>query len=969
MYLKFNTNQSAPPQSSAGQTIQPDNTRLESKDFFEAAKNGNLDIVNQCINEQKTNHKKINVQDEQGNSALLLAASAGHLAIVNSLLEVAGIAINLTNKFGDTPLIEAARNGHEAVVEELTKQADLNHRNMQGLTAANEAQVNGHTRILWRLQAHSLFRLVVEAKNDVTAIEQYLAENNPISPKVINARADDGTTLLGFAAHRGKRAVVMCLLKLPGIHVNAENDNGDTPLTLAVNGADLLQKKQAENTAASLASVYIWWGQPAIALLRMATLAISNNNLQLIQDLIQDLIDHGADLLHKNKAGYTAASLAPLYIGSGSPTTSLLRRATFFQTIKTGDLSAIEQIIQENRNWPAILNAIINAFGDTALIWAARNGQRNIVMLLLRAGADISLRNSVQKTAVDEARQNGHLDILKLFHSGAHFLDAVLLGDLAFVKGYLIDHPEAATYCDPCGNSALILAATYDRLYIMHLLLKQGGSCINEANCNDDTALIWVANSKNLEQGEKLAVVNAFLRMPGIEFDKANNKGNTALIAAASLGSPAVVQALLTKGADLYHANNAQKTPMDCALASKSPRRPKVVALLKMAQSEDLLKAVSTNNLERVHKYVAESRKNRNLCKVVNEDGDTPLLLAVRKGNLNIVRILVTVACFINATNKMGENALSYAVNNGNWDMVLVLLDAPGSQIEIVEQVSKFNDTTILMVESLLKTGANPGLQNIQITAADLLKLEALKNAAAEEKMARFLKRQLAAKVETIIQPCESSYDGYINPALKIFGTKQNKMANERWEIFILLKNEDGEVGMRSGVKSETDGYNNLRVTSQFDFSMFKSMSADDVRNRLGYRNGHPTLALDFKKLDKDQYDTLPVFSGGWLLRNDSGALKRIQVYWSSGRYSAGRAFSADQTGLLQLCTAYHLMMEYGKDFIVEFYHHADISISKYMTNKAKGGMSYHWEYLIQAVSQLMPGEKQNNSTPVVGSF
>ena len=44
-------------------------------------------------------------------------------------------------------------------------------------------------------------------------------------------------------------------------------------------------------------------------------------------------------------------------------------------------------------------------FVETALIAAARTGNREIVTLLLRSGADAELRDSEGKTALDRARE------------------------------------------------------------------------------------------------------------------------------------------------------------------------------------------------------------------------------------------------------------------------------------------------------------------------------------------------------------------------------------------------------------------------------------------------------------------------------------------------------------------------------------------------------------------------------------
>lgn len=225
--------------------------------------------------------------------------------------------------------------------------------------------------------------------------------------------------------------------------------------------------------------------------------------------------------------------------------------------------------------------------------------------------------------------------------------------------------------------------------------------------------------------------------------------------------------------------------------------------------------------------------------------------------------------------------------------------------------------------------------------------------ALSDEGIAEFFNKHLEDKVNTIsISPYPLERDGGINPALKIFSANnQNTFENGRWEIFVVLIDELRKVGLRSGVKSDTWDYNNLRVTEQFNFSLFPPVTTSEIKDRLlRSRSGHPSLALDFKQLDHDVFRTLPVFTGGWLIRNDLLSQKRLQVYWSSGRYS--RDLSFEQTHLLELCVAFNLMTEYGKDFKVEFYPYRSITMENFIEGRAFGGKGYDWKLIVEEVHQ-----------------
>jgi hypothetical protein len=224
-----------------------------------------------------------------------------------------------------------------------------------------------------------------------------------------------------------------------------------------------------------------------------------------------------------------------------------------------------------------------------------------------------------------------------------------------------------------------------------------------------------------------------------------------------------------------------------------------------------------------------------------------------------------------------------------------------------------------------------------------------LKKTATTKEVIDFFNKHLEGKLGVMSL---SSYpldrDGGLNPALKIFsGTNQNKIENDRWEVFVILRNELGKVELRSGVKSETWDYDDLRVTEQFNLSLFSNSVASDIKQRLlNYRGGHPSLALDIKQLDKGVFQTLPVFAGGWLIRNDLSFQKRLQVYWSSGRYN--RDLSVEAIHLMQLCAAFNLMTEYGKDFNVEFYSFESITMEKFITKSVSGSKAYDWKFVLE---------------------
>jgi hypothetical protein len=93
----------------------------------------------------------INTKNEAGNTALIIAADTGDLAIVTTLLAKRGIDSNATNKDGESALIRAAYKGHDTVVNVLLPKCRiediLQREHNHHLTAAQVAEKAGHRDI------------------------------------------------------------------------------------------------------------------------------------------------------------------------------------------------------------------------------------------------------------------------------------------------------------------------------------------------------------------------------------------------------------------------------------------------------------------------------------------------------------------------------------------------------------------------------------------------------------------------------------------------------------------------------------------------------------------------------------------------------------------------------------------------------------------------------------------------------
>src|SRR5688500_16621564 len=156
-----------------------------------AAYQNNLPIANLLIEAGAD----VNKQDNTQQSAYLIATSEGYLELLRLTLQ-AGADVHSTDSYNGTGLIRAADRGHVEIIQELLKtDIKIDHINNLGWTALLEAIILGdggarHTEVV---------RLLVEAGADVN-----LADSNGITP-------------LAHARQRGYQQI-MDILSTAGAH-------------------------------------------------------------------------------------------------------------------------------------------------------------------------------------------------------------------------------------------------------------------------------------------------------------------------------------------------------------------------------------------------------------------------------------------------------------------------------------------------------------------------------------------------------------------------------------------------------------------------------------------------------------------------------------------------------------------------------------------------------------------------------
>ncbi|XP_065346539.1 uncharacterized protein LOC135943802 [Cloeon dipterum] len=253
----------------------------------------------------------VDLQDEEGFTALHLAARSNKNPEVVKILLEKGAQVHLTDNKKRTALHHAFKNSEvtEVVQKLLEYGADVNSQDEEGFTALHlAAWSNGNPEFVKILLEKSAkineldndkwTPLHFAAKfNQVPEITQMLLENGA----EIHSRCQQGSTALHQAAGWNKNPEIVKILLDKGAKINAVGNTKWTPLHLAArfnpasdivqmlleNGADVHLQSQGEITALHLA-------------------AGSSENPEIVESLLQK----GAEINVENALGETALFLA-----------------------------------------------------------------------------------------------------------------------------------------------------------------------------------------------------------------------------------------------------------------------------------------------------------------------------------------------------------------------------------------------------------------------------------------------------------------------------------------------------------------------------------------------------------------------------------------------------------------------------------------------------------------------------------
>lgn len=363
-----------------------------------------------------------------GSQAIVHAGSQGALGTILDLLD-SGTPIDLTDDDGDTALTAAAV--HPGVVKVLAKRgADLSHRNGEGKTAYMIAAASNRVRMVETLKEAGS---PIDEPEELEGLAQMQAMLNALRANGSDSDAEKGDNETDVEVD-GDDFLMACLTGdalavsrqiASGVDVNYENDEGRTALAMAIQGVmqDKPNRRRGRDFEQILDALLVAGADPKVGEFPYLVFAAMGKRLHLVNALIRAgasvdrTIGEGQTALFMSllapDSGQTAddrCALALLNAGADSSLKHESGAMPIHLAAASNYLGALQALLDRR---PQDVDAKTN-IGITPLMMAATEGHADAVRLLLKFGADRTLKDEEGLTAKEVAIKNGNDQLIPL---------------------------------------------------------------------------------------------------------------------------------------------------------------------------------------------------------------------------------------------------------------------------------------------------------------------------------------------------------------------------------------------------------------------------------------------------------------------------------------------------------------------------------------------------------------------------
>ncbi|GAB6032880.1 hypothetical protein CHUAL_012078 [Chamberlinius hualienensis] len=645
----------------------------------------------------------LNVRESHGNTLL-------HFLMCNLPDSVIRSCANVQNDVSDTPLHLAVRHGNVDLVENLMMNgANIYMKNNQDETPLQIASVNQNNTIL------SKFNIFLDMLNSADEGEDSLYNyvlyiynfRNPIKIQImLNAKYDDGSTLLHLAVKKDFEEVVRLVLTLKKdypVDLNAVDNMNRSPLhyaalnkndeiiNLLLNQGCCYNLKDFNNkTPFDLCNK-----SDALALVNLAFDVIKSDSPSHISDLANSSKFHpkhykyalsavdnkGKHLSHYTHTVYNSQDLKFLLI-HGVPIDSLIK--LYFNTSEITSDDLVEVLfswkydifhLNTDSNKFSILSKACLSTGET-LLHLSNKLPINIVKKLIKNGADVNSMHKWGGTPLHIAAYSRKFNLIEL-----------LIKNGANINAKNVKQQTPLLMCITTSS------------FIISCFLLENGADVNTADDEDVTPLMSVNYN---EFSTDIVTINILIKY-GVDINAKNLKGETALFYAIKKYDKKAVNILLEHGADVNSADINGVTPL-MFVCNKE---------IDYSHEEGFSRVLDFDYYKCANDMINILVDHGADLNAIDLNGYSALVYTIINGGYTHLNTLLKRGADTNAKIFNGESALVYVVRNTSVFNAGILLQN-GADVKVrskdgfslLELVDIENDNGPALFDLLLQYGA-----------------------------------------------------------------------------------------------------------------------------------------------------------------------------------------------------------------------------------------------------------------------
>ena len=644
---------------------------------------------------------------------------------------------------GNTPLHEAiSRYQHGFALFLLLNNVDPNLKNLNGDASLHLAVKMGYVEGARLLLSHNANPDILDANQStplhltVPATQRLEMVKLLLAFKANPALMDiQGNTPLHKAVAQLYAPEIVETLIQAGAPVNAQNSKGDTPLIICARtehyeyarplieaNAEIFKMNQAGENALKIALSKGYTAVDNIVLPSNVNQSDDNSNsvlmtavsLKASPDVLKLILSKGADPNAKNKAQDTALHISVRQNYAQQGIVLLDANADIFQynAVQENPLFLALTAKPAPLEWffrPNVITAT-DANGDSVVHHAARKNLPEGISYLVKKGANIEALNNAGEIPLHTAAKYDATDAIRYLVSAGSSLNAANKnGDIPLQSAVLNGAFKATQMLlaagspvnnqNYSGETALHQASKNNSAMIIQLLTAQGAQTEIQ-DSRGFTPLITAAANDRYDAASELIKAKAVI-------DTRDYLGSTPLYHAVSGEYAALIRLFLVNNADIHALNAQELSPFKLSLSKNPQITPEFYTdklINKPDSSGDCVLHILVKSGQG-QEALAQAIKHGANLDARNSKGDTPLMLALKKGDLNAAEVLIQKGSSLfvsnadtrnplsaifemdsgarmrlfsatgaNSADFLGESMLHYAVRENNADVVSELL-------------------------------------------------------------------------------------------------------------------------------------------------------------------------------------------------------------------------------------------------------------------------------------------------------